>query len=152
MSEEQRREEDRVSPAGEMSRREFIKDAGLIAGSAAIGSIASLATLPAETVSAQAAPVSYQVFDPQGAFEVTQLFAPRLTSMEGKTIGMIMGSPVWEADRTFPLIASLLKKMYPTVKIIQYTDLPRTNTNDPDSVAKAVKAAGCDAVIVGNAG
>ncbi len=142
---EEKREE------GELSRREFIKDAGLIVGGAALSSAALIAGAPAQTASAQT-PVSIEVFDPGGAFEVTQLFSKRLDTLDGKKIGMIMGSPVWEADRTHPLIASLLQKQFPTLKIVAYTDLPRTNTNDPDSVAKVVKDMGLDAVIVGNAG
>lgn len=145
MSEEKKRAE------GEISRRKFIKDAGLIVGGATLGSAALVTGAPAVTVSAQT-PVALEVMDPSGAFEVTQLFAKRLDTLDGKKIGMIEGSPEWEGPRTHPLIASLLQKQYPTVKIVSYLDMPRTNTNDPESVAKVVKDMGLDAVIVGNAG
>jgi hypothetical protein len=93
------------------------------------------------------------VYDPTGAIEVTQLFAPRLPDLNGKTI-CEMWNGMWQSDRTFSLIRQLLQKQFPTVKIIPYTDLPRASSSgdlDPTMIA-ALKAKGCQAVIVGNAG
>ncbi len=101
---------------------------------------------------AQAAdPVTLEVYDPTGAFEVTQLFAPRLDSLEGKTICEISDN-LWETQRTFPLIRSLLQKQFPTAKFIPYDQLPAATTDAASKLGDAVKKAGCQGVIVGNAG
>ncbi len=133
----------------EISRREFLKDAGMIAGSAAIGSVTTLAATPA---SAQAAPVSLTLHDPSGAVEVTQTFAARLGDLNGKTIGEVSDG-IWEAPRTFELINQLLQKQFPTIKIITADKFPVTsNAVDVPGLEDAIKAAKVDAVIVGNAG
>ncbi len=135
-----------------ISRREFIKDAGLIAGSAAIGSIASLATAPVETASAQATPVSLEIFDPTGAFEVTQTFAPRIDTLAGKTVCFVTNGS-WEASRTDPYILGLLQKQFPTAKFIPSSDLPKLSTTiEIPGLEDALKKVGCQAAIVGNAG
>ncbi len=147
MSEEKKREE------REISRREFIKDAGLVAGSAAIGSMAAMAAVPTETAAAQAAPVTFQVYDPTGTTEVTQLFAKRLGDLTGKTICEVSNDG-WEAQRTFPYIRELLQRMYPTAKFVPYDQVVATRPQSEDLkyVIQQVKAAKCDAVIAGNAG
>jgi hypothetical protein len=102
-------------------------------------------------------PVTLKVYDPTGAFEVTQTFAPRLADLNGKTICELSNNS-WEHNRTFPAITQLLQNQFPTAKIIPYDQLPNGMTTvstpgiDSDSTAAAVKAAGCQAVIVGNAG
>ncbi len=98
-----------------LSRREFIKDAGLIAGSTAIGSVAGLA--PAVTQAADA--VTLSVYDPTGAINVSQLYAKRLDTLAGKTICEIADDN-WQDVRTFPVIRELIMKQYPTAKIITY--------------------------------
>ncbi len=130
-----------------ISRREFIKDAGLMVGSAALGSAASLAATPAQAAES----VTLEVLDPSGAYEVTTLFAQRLPDLNGKTVCEITDG-IWQAWRTFPLIRQLLQKQFPTIKIIPYDQFPQASASvDPNLVAK-VKAAGCQAAIVGNAG
>ena len=71
----------------------------------------------------QAGPVTLEVLDPSGASVVTQVHAPRLDSLEGKTICFV-SNDIWQSWRTQPLIGELLQKQYPTVKIIPWTDLP----------------------------
>ncbi len=149
MSEEKRED-------GELSRREFFKDAGLMVGGAALGSAALLAGAPVETAAAQtAATVKLEVYDPRGAYEVTQLFAPRLPDLTGKTICELSNGG-WQFDRTFPAIRQLLQKQFPTAKFIPYTELPEiASVVDAASfaeTAKQLKAKGCQAVIVGNSG
>jgi len=145
--------QEKKNEVGEISRREFMKDAGLIAGSAAIGTAGLLAASPVQTASAQAAaPVTLNVYDPSGAVSVTQLFAKRLDTLDGKTI-CELSDGMWQYDRTFDLINQLLKKQFPTVKIIDYKNFAQGITQVQDSsVTDAVKKAKCDAVIVGNAG
>lgn len=106
---------------------------------------------------AEAGPVTLEVFDPTGAIEVTQLHAVRLDTLEGKTI-CELSNESWQYDRTFPLIRELLQKQFPTATFIPYTELPNGKEGagvydiDSQAAVDAVIAAGCDAVIAGNAG
>ncbi len=138
---------------GEISRREFLKDAGLIAGTAAVGSAGLIAGLPAQTASAQAAtPVKLEVLDPSGAFEVTTLNAKRLAALDGKTIAFLSDDE-WQSWRTFPLLADLLKKQFPTIKIIDWKEYPRDGDHGyPDFSKHPDLLNGVDAAILGNAG
>ena len=96
--------------------------------------------------------VTLEVFDPCGSVEVTTPHAPRLSDLNGKTIGELSNGR-YEYERTFPLIRELLQKQFPTVKIIPYTEFPvGVDRIDTDEIGKIVKSKGCDAVIVGNAG
>jgi hypothetical protein len=113
--------------------------------------------VPPTSAPAPAGPVTLKVFDPSGAFEVTQLNAPRLDTLAGKTI-CGLGYP-WEFPTTFALISDLLKKQYPTATFIPSTDLTKfpnypggSDWRADAKVAEKIKKAGCDAVIVGNAG
>jgi hypothetical protein len=99
-----------------------------------------------------AEPVTLKVYDPTGAIEVTQLFAPRLADLHGKTICELSNGS-WEAYRTFPVIRELLQRQFPTAKIIPYTEFPEgTAKIDVPNIGNVVKQKGCQAVIVGNAG
>lgn len=102
-----------------------------------------------------AEPVTLEVYDPTGSTAVTQLFAPRLGDLNGKTICELTNE-MWESTRTFPVITDLLKKQFPTAKIIEHTMLPafseRSTPADFQKMTAALKAAGCQAAIVGNAG
>jgi hypothetical protein len=102
-----------------------------------------------------AEPVKLEVYDPTGSIQVTQTFAPRLASLQGKTICEVSNG-LWEVDRMFPAITDALKKQFPTVNIIDHTKLPSFtaawSVADLKNMANTVKAAGCQATIVGNAG
>ncbi len=86
---------------------------------------------------------------------MTQTFAPRLADLNGKTICEVSDYS-WEHERTFPLIASLLQKQFPTVKIVTYDKFIVLDNDamsrDFPGLDNAVKKAGCQAAIVGNAG
>jgi hypothetical protein len=122
---------------------------------------AAPAATGAPAPAATPAPVTLTLYNPTGAAEVTQLFAPRIDTLAGKTICEV-SNDAWESNRTFPLIRELLQKMYPTAKFIPYTEFSPTITGatgsptyggiDDDKTAAFVKAKGCQAVIVGNAG
>ncbi len=145
MSEDDKREE-------RISRRDFIKSAGLVAGSVAIGSTALTVTSPAKPAAAQAAAgVTLEVLDPSGAYEVKKLFAKRLDDLNGKTVCMVSNN-IWQSWRTFPLIGDLLKKQYPTVKINPWEELGSDFESKPEEGLAKMKALGCNAAIVGNAG
>lgn len=107
-----------------------------------------------------AGPVTLRLYDPSGAFEVRQVFAPRLSDLNGKTICELSDGQ-WEDNRTFPVIRESLQGLFPTAKIIPYTEFPHESSGsasgggfaiDLDSTANMVKQKGCQAVIVGNAG
>ncbi|MBI4332201.1 MAG: hypothetical protein HY673_13060 [Chloroflexi bacterium] len=94
---------------------------------------------------------SLEVYDPAGAIEVTEIHAPRLPDLHGKTIGQLSLNQ-WEADRILPMITSLLQKQFPTAKFIDYARFPTLSSNaDVPDLEAAVKAKGVQAVIVGNA-
>jgi hypothetical protein len=97
-------------------------------------------------------PVTLTVYDPTGAFQVTQTFAPRLPDLSGKTICEVTNGS-WEADRMFPAIRQLLQRQYPTLKVVTFDQFPRLSTGvDVSGLEDAMKAKGCQGAIVGNAG
>jgi hypothetical protein len=98
-----------------------------------------------------ASPVTLSVSDPSGGIEVSQLFSPRLSDLNGATICEVSNG-MWESARTFPLISQLLQKQFPTAKIVSYDQFPTAATAVNQKLIDAVKAAGCQAVIIGNAG
>jgi hypothetical protein len=104
---------------------------------------------------AMAAPVKFTVENPTGSLEVTQVFASRIADLNGKTICEVMNG-MWESPRTFPVISELLKKQFPKSKIIDSTQFRSFDEKDSVSeihqLALQMKAAGCQAAIVGNAG
>ncbi len=95
--------------------------------------------------------VSLEVYNPTGSIEITQLYAPRLADLNGKTI-CELNQGGWEGPRTFPHIRELLQKRFPDVKIVPYTEFPGIFTVTHDVLCELVKEKGCDAAIVGNAG
>jgi hypothetical protein len=108
--------------------------------------------VPPTSAPAPAGPVTLELYNPSGAFEVSQLFSKRLDTLAGKTICELSNGS-WEDDRTFPYIRALLQKTYPTAKFIPYTEFPVGTAVIPyPEVAALAKSKGCDAVIVGNAG
>ncbi|MBI2853360.1 MAG: hypothetical protein HYX87_00380 [Chloroflexi bacterium] len=95
--------------------------------------------------------VTLEVYNPTGATEKTQRHAPRLDTLEGKTIcELVNGS--WQVQRTFPLIRQLLQKRFPSAKFIPYTEFPSGQDIDSDRTADILVEKGCQGVILGNAG
>ena len=93
-----------------------------------------------------------EVFNPAGATEITTLHAPRLDTLEGKTI-YLLSIDAWQAHRTFPLIRELLQERFPTATIVPHTELfEGTAQIDSDEVADLIEKKGGQAVIIGNAG
>jgi hypothetical protein len=158
-----------------ITRREFVRGAAVVG---AAGVLASCGPTPApqivkETVevpvevtkivekivevpageAVEAGPVALEVFDPTGAFEVTELHAARLDTLEGKTI-CELSNLGWQSIRTMPYLRDVLQKMYPTAKFIPWEELTptREHMDDLDHVEKVLQENECDAAIVGNAG
>ncbi len=156
-----------------VTRRRFVKraaagtaaavGAGLLAGCTQTPQIVKeTVQVPVEvikevTVAAPAAaegqaggPVTLEVFDPFGPAEVTALFAPRLDTLEGKTIAYAEGT--WMVGTAKPLVLGLLQQMYPTLKVVDIPQYGEIQNMKPDALAAMLKEKNLDAVIVGNAG
>jgi hypothetical protein len=143
---------------GGLSRREFLKDASLLAGGAALGTSAMLAGCAGETetvtttVTSAPTSVEMEVYDINGAHEILSLFAARLGDLNGKTIAGLAADPTkWQTHRTFPYIFEAIKAKYPGAIIIPQTEFTMGTGINADSVAQAVKDRGADACVVGNA-
>ena len=143
-----------------ISRRQFLKDASLLAGGAALGGSALLAGCSGSTttetktttVTAGEASAELTVYDINGAHEILALFAERLGDLNGKTIAGLAADPTkWQTHRTFPYIFEQIKAKYPGVTIIPQTEFTMGTGINADSVAEAVKARGADGCVVGNA-
>lgn len=92
-----------------------------------------------------------EIFDPSGATEISRLHAPRLPSLEGKTVAML-SDDMWQSHRMLPLLKEMLETRFENITVIPETEFPMGNTAmDTDAVADAMVARGVDAVIVGNA-
>ncbi|MBI2907317.1 MAG: hypothetical protein HYX92_06665 [Chloroflexi bacterium] len=100
----------------------------------------------------------YGLVTPLGKSTVSgHIAAPRLQDLNGKTVGEIWNGS-FRGNVTFPIIRELLKKRYPDIKVIPYTEFPTPGTHgETESIQKAADTAalmakqrGCDAVITGN--
>jgi hypothetical protein len=95
-----------------------------------------------------------EVSDPRGvALDADKYhYAPRLADLNDKTIGEI-SNRLWESDRIFPLIRDLLKKRFPRIKFVPYTEFPSgvDHIQDNEGLGDLVATKGCDAVIGGSA-
>jgi hypothetical protein len=88
-----------------------------------------------------------------------QAIAPRLESLEGKTVGEVYNHH-FKGDLMFGLYRQLLKQRYPGVRIVPYTELPASfvggdmayHRHVAQEVAARAKEKGCDALITGNGG
>jgi hypothetical protein len=163
----------RSKPKDGISRREFLKDASLVVGGAAIGSSALLAAScsaqaefsPPVTVTTTATqtvevkvPAEYEAVSPLGTTTATMITqAPRLSTLQGKTICEISNHG-FKSEVTFPVIEALLKKQYSDIKIVPYSEFPdafglsvNTKAQEKDLLA-LIKEKGCDAILGGNGG
>lgn len=96
--------------------------------------------------------VALKVLYPPGAIEVTQLHAPRLPDLNGKTICELSNSR-WGTERTFPVIRQLLQKRFPDTKIIPFDELlsGKTQIESAEQIGDMILEKGGQAVITGNA-
>ena len=101
----------------------------------------------------------YEVVSPLGEPVVEMItMAPRLDTLEGKTIGELWNGG-FRGDESFPIIAKMLRERYPGVKLIPYTEFslvtiaslhPEKKEQTLATLRAELKAKGCDAVITGN--
>jgi hypothetical protein len=102
---------------------------------------------------------AYEAVSPLGEPVVNRIaMAPRLETLEGKTIGEIWNGG-FRGDESFPVIEEMLRERYPTVKLIPYTEFPLVTIASlhPEKKMKTLedlrakmKEKGCDAAIIGN--
>ncbi len=92
-----------------------------------------------------------EFYDPSGTLEVTQPFAPRIASFEGKRIGFVSNEQ-WQAYRMLPMLKELMEKDFPGIEVLPIDAYPQGNALiGNEETAALVKKSGVDAVIVGNA-
>ena len=97
---------------------------------------------------------AYHVVSPSGeqAIEARNL-APPLDTLNGKIVGEAWNG-MFRGDKTFPRIRELLRKRYPEVKIIPYTELAPIDIvrleESLEPLREALQQTGCDALIAGN--
>ena len=101
----------------------------------------------------------YKVVSPLGEPVVKMItMAPRLDTLEGKTIGAIWNGG-FRGDESFPIIEKMLRERYPTVTLIPYTEFslttiasfhPEKKEKTLETLRAELKEKGCDAVITGN--
>jgi hypothetical protein len=98
------------------------------------------------------------VVSPVGLEAVEQAAAaPRLSTLEGKTIGEFWNG-VFKGDETFPVIRRLLQQKFAGLKIVPYTEFPHGRASDQPAhqrelalrMAALAREKGCHAVISGN--
>lgn len=101
-----------------------------------------------------------EVISPTGAEIVKEkTIAPRLETLNGKTICETWNED-FKGDYIFPMYRELLKKRYPGVKVIPYTEFPISTPKGTPAyqrevakkIANLAKEKGCDALISGNGG
>ena len=91
------------------------------------------------------------IYDPSSATEITELYSPRLNSLDGKRIALL-SSDSWQAHRTLPLVGDMLKTEYPSIEIIPYEEFPIGNAViDSDASVVRAKELAVDGVLIGNA-
>lgn len=95
--------------------------------------------------------VKMEFYEPSGALEVTQPFAPRLKSLQGKRIGFVSNEQ-WQAYRMLPALKEMLEKDFAGITVLPIDSFPQGNALiGNEETAAQVKKSGVDAVIVGNA-
>ena len=99
-------------------------------------------------------PKLIKLYDPTGNVAITQTHAPRLDTIEGKTIGLVVND-VWESDRIAAKLAELFAAQYPSVKVLGPENFVRGSeyiTLDNNGIYEQVTELGVDGVIVMAAG
>ncbi len=95
--------------------------------------------------------VTLDFHDPSGTLEITQPFARRLDTLEGKRIGFVSNEQ-WQAYRMLPLLKSMLEADFEGAEVLPVDAYPQGNLLiGTEETAALVKKSGVDAVIVGNA-
>lgn len=117
------------------------------------------ADAPVAVLASEAARGTYAVVAPVGKQTVPMIAqAPRLTTLEGKTIAVVGGS--FMASVTHPEIRRLIQHHYPTARVILLNEIgsagpfppPGVSRQSKDEFHRNLREMGVDAVISGNGG
>jgi hypothetical protein len=68
--------------------------------------------------------VELEFYDPSGCLEITQHYAARLPSLDGKRIGILSGDQ-WQAHRTLPMLKALMEADFPGVEVLPIDTFPQ---------------------------
>jgi len=133
----------------EVSRRDFLRDAGLAFGAPAIGSQLFLGPRNASAAEPTSpGVVQLDLLNPKGVIDPPPMLgiSPRIATLEGKRIGMIHNNK--PGAKTFlEAVEELLKAKYPTATFSHFD----TNINLADKPEKyAAMANACDVFILGS--
>ncbi len=95
--------------------------------------------------------VELEFYDPSGLLEITQRHASRLSTLNGKRIGMLSNEQ-WQAHRTLPILKSVLEKDFEGIEVLPIDTFPQgEHAVGADSTIAQVKESGVDGMIIGNA-
>ena len=95
--------------------------------------------------------VELEFYDPSGCLEITQRYAARLSSLDGKRIGILSGDQ-WQAHRTLPALKALMEADFPGIEVLPIDTFPQgEHAVGADATLQQVKESGVDAMIIGNA-
>ena len=141
-----------------LSRRRMLEltGAGMFGAAALAGcsnSGGSSDTTP-DATPADDGPKTVKLYDPTGNVAITQTHAPRLDTIEGKTIGLVVND-VWESDRIAEKLTELFAAKYPSVKILGPENFTRGSeyiTVDNNGIYEQATELGVDGIIVMAAG
>lgn len=102
-----------------------------------------------------------EVISPAGEPAVEEkAITSSINSLEGKTVCEVWNGS-FEGQVSFPIIAEMLRKKFPSVKVIPYTEFPlfpvtslspEKKREKLEALRAALIAKRCDAVIAGNGG
>jgi ABC-type amino acid transport substrate-binding protein len=105
--------------------------------------------------------MKFSVISPLGEpVKTDKISTSSLTSLEGKTVCEVWNGS-FEGQVSFPIIGELLRKRYPGINLIPYTEFPLfpVTALSPEKKAERLEALRlallekkCDAVITGNGG
>ena len=143
-----------IEDKNEISRRAFLKDAGLVVAAPAVGS--AMLVNPCATAAAEAANpllfppemVELEVLSPKGVIDPPPMLGinTRPKALEGKKLAMIHNNKAG-AKEFLIAVEELLKAKYPTTTFTHFD----TNINLADTPEKyAEMANSCDAFILGS--
>jgi hypothetical protein len=102
------------------------------------------------------AETGYQVVWPSGKLAYHELILkPRIADLNGKTI-CELSDYSFRGEEIFPIVRETLRKQYPGIKFVEYTEFGNTHGSTEAEVIKTLpemlKAHDCDGVISGVGG
>jgi hypothetical protein len=97
--------------------------------------------MSSKTASAKSGKVELEVLNPRGKIKAVPPTSPnrRLHSLDGKTIGLYSNSKPG-MDNFYTVFEELLKKKYPTVKVVSMRGAFLIRDEDAEAMAKEVDA------------